>query len=143
MPEFKPVSKDATRLKQLFEDAERALLRECNCILLKSTIVGQDDPAVKRIEQIKSELLAGCIQWVEEAITASYLKGLQVAQEEATMESLGELHIKAMEALAQNTYSRLAGVVDVVGRQIEDMIKSHDLAIIKQSIQIARGKDGR
>jgi len=144
MPEFSPTKPQADRLAQLFQDAEIELLRECNRILMQSAIEGPGDQAQQRIAQIKGELLAGCKQWVEEAIPESYMQGLQSVKGDIFYDNLDAVHILAMESLAQNTYSRLAGVVDVVGRQIDDMIKQHNLAIVKQSLQSARKReDGR
>ncbi len=137
MPEFPPTSPQAQRLIKLFEDAERELLRECNCILLQSSIIGPDDLRVARIKQIRAELLAGSRQWVEEAIPDCYLAGLRAARGNLDPTSLSPLHLQTMDVLAQSTFSRLAGVVDVVGRQIDDMIKQHNLAHLKAAMQKA------
>jgi hypothetical protein len=142
MSEFSPTAHQAQRLTKLFGDAERELLRECNCILLQSVIEGPGDPAQQRINQIKKELLDGCRQWVQEAIPECYLLGLKKVQGEFFYDTLGAQHMQALEVLAQNTFSRLAGVVDVVGRQIDDMIKQHNLAIIQQSLKNAPGRGG-
>jgi hypothetical protein len=140
MPEFPPTAPQADRLKRLFEDAERELLRECNCILLQSVIEGPGDPAQQRINQIKKEMLEGCRQWVSEAIPECYLLGLKQAQGKVFYDTLGAQHLQAMEVLAQSTFSRLANVVDVIGRQIDDQIKQHNLAIIQQSLQNTPGR---
>lgn len=138
MPEFRPTAPQAERLKKLFADGERELLAECNCILMQSVVEGPGDIHQRRINQIKQDLRDGSKQWVEEAIPECYLLGLKVIQPDLDIRSISAIHLQTMEVLAQNTLSRLLGMVDTVGRQIDDMIKVHNLAIIQQSLKSAR-----
>ena len=66
---------EAERLVRFCRDAENAIFAELNNLIARSQkgeIIGPQDVAVVKINQILQEFLEGCKQWVMEAISASY-----------------------------------------------------------------------
>ena len=132
----------ARRLIQLYDEAEREILRECNRLLLKnpeSYSLAWSNTILQRIRQIRGDLLNGSRTWCEEAIPDSYLKGIEWADKDPLagtrlIAGFGDVHQQAAQVLAENAYSRLEDVDRVVGRRIDDIFRTVSLEATRGSV---------
>jgi hypothetical protein len=135
MPKKKPnplSDAQAKRLIRMYDQAEKEILKECNRLLLKnpeSYSIAWQKTVLARTRQIRGDLLAGSRTWCQEAIPESYMKGVSWADADALagtklMAGFGGIHQQAVEVLAENTFSRLSDVNNVVGRRVEDIFRS-------------------
>lgn len=143
MPEPSPLSDaQAKRLIRMYDEAEREILKECNRLLLKnpeSYSLAWQKTILQRVQQIRADLLAGSRTWCEQAIPDSYMKGVAWADEDPlagtkTLAGFGSIHQQAVEVLADNTYSRLQDVNNVVGRRVDDVFRQVALEHAKGSV---------
>jgi len=132
----------AQRLIKLYDEAEKEILKECNRLLLKnpeSYSMAWQKTILQRVQQIRADLLAGSRTWCQEAIPASYMKGVAWADADPlagnkVLAGFGQIHQQAAQVLAENTYSRFIGVDQIVGRQVDDLFRSVALENIKGSV---------
>jgi hypothetical protein len=127
---------EAERLVRFCRDAENAISAELNNLIAssqKGEIIGPQDEAVVKINQILQEFLEGCKQWVGEAISASYLAGIQNIRKEDE-KSISALHEKAANAIASSTFSRLLDVYKTMKRWVDDKITQLNLKNIQDQI---------
>ena len=124
---------EAGRLVRFCQDAEIAISAELIDLMERSQkgeIIGPQDDAVAKIDQILQEFLEGCRQWVEQAISASYLAGVQNIRREDE-KSISALHEKAANAIAASTFSRLLDVCKTMRRWADDKITELNLKNIQ------------
>ena len=134
MPEYSRA--EAERLVRFCRDAENAISAELIDLMARSQkgeIIGPQDVAVVKINQILQEFLEGCKLWVGEAISASYLAGVQNIRKEDG-KSISALHEKAANAIAASTFSRLLDVHKTMKRWVDDKITQLNLKNIKNQI---------
>lgn len=133
----------AMRLIKLYDEAEREILKEINRLLLKATTpeysLAWQKTILQRVQQIRAQLLDGSRTWCQEAIPDSYLKGVAWADEDPlagtkTLAGFGSIHQQAVEVLADNAYSRLEDVNNVVGRRVNDVFRTVALEHAKGSV---------
>jgi hypothetical protein len=143
MPDSSPLSDaQAKRLIQLYGEAEKEILKECNRLLLKnpeSYSLAWQKTLLARVQQIRGDLLAGSRTWCEQAIPDSYMKGVTWADADPlsgqkVLAGFGSIHQQAVEVLADNAYSRLEDVNNVVGRRVNDVFRSVALENAKGSV---------
>jgi hypothetical protein len=116
----------------MYGEAEKEILKECNRLLLKnpeSYSLAWQKTILARVQQIKGDLLKGSRTWCQEAIPDSYMKGLAWADADPlagtkVLAGFGSVHQQAVEVLADNAYSRLEDVNNVVGRRVNDVFRS-------------------
>jgi hypothetical protein len=122
----------AQRLIRMYGEAEKEILKECNRLLLKnpeSYSLAWQKTVLQRVQQIRSDLLGGSRTWCSEAIPDSYMKGMNWADKDPlagtnVLAGFGSIHQQAVEVLADNAYSRLEDVNNVVGRRVNDVFRS-------------------
>ncbi|WP_442766847.1 phage minor capsid protein [Mitsuokella multacida] len=132
----------AKRLIQLYDAAEKELLAECNRLLLKnpeSYSLAWTRAIKDRVGQIRAQLLSGSRTWCEEAIPHSYLAGVARAEANGLLGpkiggGFGSIHQQAVQVLAENAYSRMADVDQIIGRRIDDIFRSISLEAAKGSV---------
>lgn len=132
----------ARRLIRLYEEGEKEILREVNRLLLKSPesySLSWQKTVLARVREIRSQLLAGGKTWTEEAISASYMKGVEWADTDPLSGNevnagFGKIHTEAVNVLAENTYSRLVDVDTVIGRKTEDVFRQVALENVRGSV---------
>ncbi len=145
MPEPSPLSDaQAQRLIKLYSEAETEILREINRLLLKdpkseSYSLAWQKTILQRTQQIKVDLLKGSRTWCQEAIPASYMRGVNWADKDPlsgkeVKAGFGSIHQQAVEVLADNAYSRLEDVANVVGRNVDDISRKISLEAVKGSV---------
>jgi hypothetical protein len=133
MPSKNPLSDaQANRLIRMYGEAEKEILKECNRLLLKNpesySLAGQKT-VLARVQQIRGDLLQGSRTWCSEATPDSYMKGVAWADSDPRagtklLAGFGSIHQQAVEVLADNAYSRLEDVNNVVGRRVNDVFRS-------------------
>lgn len=132
----------ARRLIQLYDSAEKEILKECNRLLLKnpeSYSLAWQKTILARVQEIRKQLLAGSRTWTTEAIADSYMRGVEWADKDPlsgnkVLAGFGKIHEQAVEVLADNTYSRLSDVNNVVGRRVDDIFRQVALEHSKGSV---------
>ena len=143
MPGSSPLSDaQAQRLIQMYDGAEKEILKECNRLLLKnpeSYSLAWQKTILARVQQIRGDLLDGSRTWCQEAIPDSYLKGVSWADADPLagqklLAGFGSIHQQAVDVLAENSYSRLADVGNVVGRRVDDIFRTVALENSKGSV---------
>ncbi len=142
MPDSPLSDAQARRLIKLYDEAEREILKEVNRLLLKnpeSYSMAWQKTILRRVQQIRADLLAGSRTWCQEAIPDSYMKGVSWADADPlagnkVLAGFGSIHQQAAQVLAENTYSRFVGVDQIVGRRIDDVFRSVALENIKGSV---------
>jgi hypothetical protein len=129
---------EAERLVRFCRDAETAISAELIDLIERSQrgeIIGPQDDAVVKIDQILQEFLEGCRQWVEQAISASYLAGMQNIRREDE-KPISALHEKAANAIAASTFSRLLDVYKTMKRWADDKVLDLNLKNIQNQIAV-------
>ena len=143
MPEPSPLSDaQAQRLIKLYSEAEAELLGDINRLLMgkpKDYSLAWQRTILQRTQQIKADLLKGSRTWCQEAIPASYMQGVAWADKDPlsgqeVKAGFGSIHQQAVEVLADNAYSRLEDVANVVGRRVNDVYRQISLEAVKGSV---------
>lgn len=139
MPESPLSDAQAKRLIQLYSEAEKEILKECNRLLLKnpeSYSLAWQKTVLARVKQVRGELLAGSRTWCSEAIPDSYMKGVAFGDSLSStpLMGFGGIHQQAAQLLADNAYSRLAQVDQVIGRRVDDIFRTVSLESTKGSV---------
>ena len=143
MPAKNPLSDaQAKRLIQMYDGAEKEILKECNRLLLKnpeSYSLAWQKTILARVQQIRGDLLEGSRTWCQEAIPDSYMKGVTWADADPLagqklLAGFGSIHQQAVEVLAEHTFSRLSDVNNVVGRRVDDVFRQVALENSKGSV---------
>lgn len=132
----------ARRLIRLYDEGEKEILREVNRLLLKSPesySLSWQKTVLARVREIRAQLLAGGKTWTGEAISASYMKGVEWADKDPlsgnqVLAGFGKIHTEAVNVLAENTYSRLVDVDTVIGRKTEDVFRQVALENVRGSV---------
>ena len=138
----KKTDAQAARLSQLYADGEAEILREINRLLLTkqdSYSMAWQRTILKRVKELRGQLLAGGKQWAGEAIPATYQEGLKWADRDPlsgnqVITGFGRIHTEAAQVLADNTYSRLVAVDTVIGRNVDDIFREVSLQNIKGTV---------
>lgn len=124
---------EVDRLINFYEAAEREILDRLSRALLRGNVTWHLTALRKQAEAILQQLRDGSRQWCSEAIPSIYMQGAEYADGMIKRAGLkvsrgfSGIHQEAAQILADNTYSRLLGVTDVIGRQVEDIYR--DLAL--------------
>lgn len=122
----------ASRLIKMYDAGEKDILKEINRLLLKAKTpeysLAWQKQMLGRVQQIRGQLLAGSRTWCQEAIPASYIEGFKFADTDpligsAVRAGFGAIHQQAVQVLAENTYSRLSSVDQIVGRNVDDIFR--------------------
>jgi len=126
---------EINRLVKFYELAEREILEQIN----KTLLAGKEDELeyLKRMRQnidaILRQLREGNKEWCMQAIPNVYSEGMKNADVmlkdigTTVTAGFGAIHQQAAHVLAENTFQRLQDVVQVIGRQAEDIYR--DLAL--------------
>lgn len=142
MPDSPLSDAQAKRLIKLYSEAEAEILQEINRLLMgkpKDYSLAWQKTILQRTQQIKADLLKGSRTWCQEAIPASYMKGTEWADKDPlsgneVKAGFGSIHQQAVEVLADNAYSRLEDVANVVGRRANDVYRQISLEAVKGSV---------
>ena len=130
------------RLGKFYEQAEREILVQIN----KTLLAGKKDELeyLKQMRQniaaILRQLREGNKEWCMQAIPNVYSEGMKNADVmlkdigTTVTAGFGAIHQQAAQVLAENTYQRLEDVVQVIGRQVNDIYRELALENIRVAV---------
>ena len=131
---------EINRLVKFYEQAEREILDRLNRALLRGNKTEYLAQMKKNIEAILQQLREGNRTWCEQAIPRVYSQGLYSADAMlkdigATVKAgYGAIHQQAAQVLAENTFQRLEDVVQVIGRQVNDIYRELALENVRGTV---------
>ena len=133
---------EINRLVKFYEQAEREILVQIN----KTLLAGKKDELEylkqmrQNIDAILRQLREGNKEWCMQAIPNVYSEGMKNADAmlkdiSATVTAgFGAIHQQAAQVLAENTFQRLEDVVQVIGRQVNDIYRELALENVRGSV---------
>lgn len=131
---------EINRLVKFYEQAEREILDRLNRALLRGNKTEYLAQMKKNIEAILQQLREGNRTWCSEAIPRVYSQGLYSADamlKDAGVSikaGFGAIHQQAAQVLAENTFQRLEDVVQVIGRQVNDIYRELALENVRGTV---------
>jgi len=131
---------EAERLAKFYEQVEREILDRLNRALLRGNKTEYLARMKREVEAILAALRNGNRTWVEQAIPLVYSEGLRNA--DAMLEDLGvtvnagfgAIHQQAAQVLAENALQRFEDVVQVIGRQVNDIYRELALENVRGAV---------
>jgi len=141
MPDVRKFSDaEIERLVKFYEQAEREILDRLNRALLRGNKTEYLEQMKKNIEAILQQLREGNKTWCTEAIPRVYSQGLYSADAMlkdagiAIKAGFGAIHQQAAQVLAENAYQRFEDVVQVIGRQVNDIYRELALENVRGTV---------
>jgi hypothetical protein len=131
---------EINRLVKFYEQAEREILNRINRALLRANKTEYLVQMKREIETILQQLREGNRTWCTEAIPRVYSQGLYGADAMlkdagvAVKAGFGAIHQQAAQVLAENTFQRLEDVVQVIGRQVNDIYRELALENVRGAV---------
>ena len=128
------------RLVRFYEQAEREILDRINRALLRGNQTEYLEQMKKNIEAILRQLREGNRTWCSEAIPRVYSEGLKNADAmlkdvgASVKAGFGAIHQQAAQVLAENAYQRFEDVVQVIGRQVNDIYREMALENVRGTV---------
>ncbi len=131
---------EINRLVKFYEQAEREILDRINRALLRANKTEYLVQMKREIEAILQQLREGNRTWCTEAIPRVYSQGLYSA--DAMLKDtgttgkagFGAIHQQAAQVLAENAYQRFEDVVQVIGRQGNDIYRELALENVRGTV---------
>jgi hypothetical protein len=143
MPDVRKFSDaEINRLVKFYEQAEREILVQIN----KTLLAGKKDELEylkqmrQNIDAILRQLREGNKEWCMQAIPNVYSEGMKNADVMlkdigATVTAgFGAIHQQAAQVLAENTFQRFEDVVQVIGRQVNDIYRELALENVRGTV---------
>jgi len=131
---------EINRLVKFYEQVEREILDRLNRALLRGNQTEYLEQMKKNIEAILQQLREGNKTWCTEAIPRVYTEGLKNADamlKDAGVSitaGFGAIHQQAAQVLAENAYQRFEDVVQVIGRQVNDIYRELALENVRGTV---------
>ena len=131
---------EINRLVKFYEQAEREILDRLNRALLRGNKTEYLEQMKKNIEAILQQLREGNRTWCSEAIPRVYSQGLHAADAMlkdagiSTSAAFGAIHQQAAQVLAENAFQRFEDVVQVIGRQVNDIYRELALENVRGTV---------
>lgn len=131
---------EINRLVKFYEQAEREILDRINRALLRGNQIEYLAAMKKNVEAILQQLREGNRTWCTEAIPRVYSQGLYGADAMlkdagvAVKAGFGAIHQQAAQVLAENAYQRFEDVVQVIGRQVNDIYRELALENVRGTV---------
>ena len=131
--------KEAEKLAKLYARAEKDILREYLYALNRDNQIEYLEAMLNNVSVIRKGLLEGGRDWCEEAIPRVYSYGLEEANAQLKaisanyMGGYGAIHQQAVKVLADNAFSRLKDVDNVIGRTTDDLFRRMALEAVRGS----------
>jgi hypothetical protein len=141
MPDARKFSDaEIERLVKFYEQAEREILDRINRALLRANKTEYLVQMKREIEAILQQLREGNQTWCTEAIPRVYSEGLRNADTmlkdigASTSAAFGAIHQQAAQVLADNAFQRFEDVVQVIGRQVNDIYRELALENVRGTV---------
>ena len=131
---------EINRLVKFYEQAEREILDQLNRALLRGNKTEYLAQMKRNIEEILQQLRDGNRAWCIEAIPRVYSQGLYSANimlkdaGTSTSAAFGAIHQQAAQVLADNAFQRFEDVVQVIGRQVNDIYRELALENVRGTV---------
>jgi hypothetical protein len=131
---------EINRLVKFYEQAELEILDRLNRALLRGNKTEYLAQMKKNIEAILQQLREGNRTWCSEAIPRVYSQGLYSADAmlkdvgASVKAGFGAIHQQAAQVLAENAYQRFEDVVQVIGRQVNDIYRELALENVRGTV---------
>lgn len=131
---------EVVRLGKFYAQAELEIVKEINEALARGNDVRYLKALLENVRRIQKALLAGTRTWSAQAIPRLYEEGVKEAEAQlqraglSTRYGFGAVHQQAVQVLAENAFQRLADVVQVIGRRLENLYREAALEATRQSI---------
>ena len=131
---------EINRLIKFYEQAEREILDRLNRALLRGNKTEYLAQIKKNIEAILQQLREGNRTWCTEAIPRVYSQGLYSADAmlkdvgASVKAGFGAIHQQAAQVLAENAYQRFEDVLQVIGRQVDDIYRELALENVRGTV---------
>jgi hypothetical protein len=131
---------EINRLVKFYEQVEREILDRINRALLRGNKTEYLVQMKREIEAILQQLREGNRTWCTEAIPRVYSQGLYSADAmlkdvgASVKAGFGAIHQQAAQVLAENAYQRFEDVVQVIGRQVNDIYRELALENVRGSV---------
>ena len=131
---------EINRLVKFYEQVEREILDRLNRALLRGNQTEYLEQMKKNIEVILQQLREGNKTWCTEAIPRVYTEGLKNADAMlkdagVTLKAaFGAIHQQAAQVLAENAFQRFEDVVQVIGRQVNDIYRELALENVRGTV---------
>ena len=131
---------EINRLIRFYEQAEREILDRLNRALLRGNQTEYLAAMKKNIEAILQQLREGNRTWCTEAIPRIYSQGLYAADAmlkdagASVKAGFGAIHQQAAQVLAENAFQRFEDVVQVIGRQVNDIYRELALENVRGAV---------
>jgi len=131
---------EINRLVKFYEQVEREILDRLNRALLRGNQTEYLEQMKKNIEAILQQLREGNKTWCTEAIPRVYSQGLHRADAMlkdagiSTSAAFGAIHQQAAQVLAENAFQRFEDVVQVIGRQVNDIYRELALENVRGTV---------
>ena len=131
---------EINRLVKFYEQAEREILDQLNRALLRGNKTEYLAQMKQNIEAILQQLREGNRTWCSEAIPRVYSEGLKNADAmlkdvgASTSAAFGAIHQQAAQVLAENAFQRFEDVVQVIGRQVNDIYRELALENVRGTV---------
>ena len=131
---------EINRLVKFYEQAEREILDQLNRALLRGNKTEYLAQMKQNIEAILQQLREGNRTWCSEAIPRVYSEGLKNADAmlkdvgASTSAAFGAIHQQAAQVLAESAFQRFEDVVQVIGRQVNDIYRELALENVRGTV---------
>jgi len=131
---------EINRLVKFYEQAEREILDRLNRALLRGNKTEYLAQMKQNIEAILQQLRDGNRTWCSEAIPRVYSEGLKNADAmlkdvgASTSAAFGAIHQQAAQVLAESAFQRFEDVVQVIGRQVNDIYRELALENVRGTV---------
>ena len=131
---------EINRLVKFYEQAEREILDRLNQALLRGNKTEYLAQMKQNIEAILQQLRDGNRTWCSEAIPRVYSEGLKNADAmlkdvgASTSAAFGAIHQQAAQVLAESAFQRFEDVVQVIGRQVNDIYRELALENVRGTV---------
>ena len=141
MPDVRQFSDaEINRMIKFYEQAEREILDQLNRALLRGNKTEYLAQMKKNIEAILQQLREGNRTWCEQAIPRVYSQGLYSADAMlkdagvSVKAGFGAIHQQAAQVLAENAFQRFEDVLQVIGRQVNDIYRELALENVRGTV---------
>jgi hypothetical protein len=131
---------EINRLVKFYEQAEREILDRINRALLRANKTEYLVQMRRNVLAILEQLREGNRTWCTEAIPRVYSQGLYSADAmlkdagAIVKAGFGAIHQQAAQVLAENAYQRFEDVVQVIGRQVNDIYRELALENVRGTV---------
>ncbi len=131
---------EVARLFEFYSKAEIEILERINRGLLRGNDLNYFQTMLQNVRAILNDILDGSRTWCEEAVPQIYTEGMKNADAmlkdagAIVKAGFGAIHQQAVQVLAENAFQRFEDVVQVIGRQVNDIYRELALENVRGTV---------